>query len=127
MWLCYIAAGCVGILPPFYGRRPNKLEWRVQDHDATADHINPALKLAVLTVPVLQLIAALAVLATGGVLFLFEQNQTDAVNIIINSVALVFILEVDNRLGTILSLRGDEGWLADGDVFGCWLAGWPAS
>lgn len=61
---------------------------------------------------VLQLLAALSVLATGGVLFLFEQNQADAVNIIINSVALVFILEVDNRLGTILSLRGGlVGWL----------------
>lgn len=55
----------------------------------------------------LQLLGSLAVLATGGVLYLFEQNQTDAVLIIINSVALAFILEVDNKIGHILNLRGE--------------------
>lgn len=64
------------------------------------------LKCSVVLVPILQLLGALAVLATGGVLFLFERNQTDAVDIIINSVALAFILEVDNKIGNILSLRG---------------------
>lgn len=52
IWLCYIAAGCAGVLPPFWGRRPNKLEWRIRDHDATADRIPTFLKLVVLTVPV---------------------------------------------------------------------------
>lgn len=58
------------------------------------------------TVPILQIMAALAVLSTGGVLYLFGQNQKDLVQIIISSVALVFILEIDNRVGYILSLRG---------------------
>lgn len=63
----------------------------------------------VLFVPLLQLLGLLAVLATGGVLFGFEQNQRDAVAIIINSVAVAFILEMDNKIGNILSLRGEEG------------------
>lgn len=107
LWLCYIAAGCVGILPPFFGRKPGSKHWRIIDHDVShAADLPFVIKLLVVFVPILQVIAALAVLATGGVLYLFEANQTDLVQIIINSVALAFILDIDNRFGSILSLRG---------------------
>jgi hypothetical protein len=108
VWLCYIASGCVGILPAFFGQVTTKpgSHWRIKIHQTLQQEIPSLLKIVIVLVPMLQLLAALAVLATGGALFLFAQIQTDAVSIIINSVALAFVLEVDNKIGAIINLQG---------------------
>lgn len=110
MWLCYIAAGAVGVLPSFYSHRrvhgkPDT--WQLAGHNALAHRMHWFHKLIVLLVPMLQLLGSLAVLATAGVMHLYQTSQPDAVAIIINSVALAFILEMDNKIGHILNLRGE--------------------
>lgn len=108
VWLSYIASWCVGILPAFFGQLTSKpgSAWRINGHQHSHQTIPSLLKVVIVLVPLLQMLAALAVLATGGALFLFTPSQTDYVTIIINSVALAFVLEVDNKIGAIINLRG---------------------
>ncbi|WIA31461.1 hypothetical protein OEZ86_002356 [Tetradesmus obliquus] len=92
--LCTVAAALTGILPAFFGR---------ERYWVPAEKKLPKLQGAlVLITPVLQLLVALAVLLTGGVLFLFEAATTDRISIITNSVALCFVLELDNKVGAIV-------------------------
>jgi hypothetical protein len=92
--LCTVAAALTGILPEFFGR---------EKYWVPAEKKLPKLHGAlVLVTPVLQLLVALAVLLTGGVLFLFEAATTDRISIITNSVALCFVLELDNKVGAIV-------------------------
>jgi hypothetical protein len=92
--LCTVAAALTGILPEFFGR---------ERYWVPAEKKLPKLHGAlVLITPVLQLLVALAVLLTGGVLFLFEAATTDRISIITNSVALCFVLELDNKVGAIV-------------------------
>jgi hypothetical protein len=92
--LCTVAAALTGILPEFFGR---------EKYWVPAEKKLPKLHGAlVLVTPVLQLLVALAVLLTGGVLFLFEAATSDRISIITNSVALCFVLELDNKVGAIV-------------------------
>eukprot|EP00775_Hariotina_reticulata_P003601 gene3601-3866_t len=92
--LCTVAAALTLILPEFFGR---------DSYRVPAEKKLPKLHgTLVLVTPVLQLLVALAVLLTGGALFLFEVTTMDRITIITNSVALCFVLELDNKVGAIM-------------------------
>jgi hypothetical protein len=91
--LCQIAAVVAGILPAFFSTgntaRVEKRHW--------------LLCCAVLCAPLLQLLTALMVLLSASLLSITQENQASNIQVVLNSVALGFVLEVDNKMGDMIA------------------------
>jgi uncharacterized membrane protein YhaH (DUF805 family) len=64
-----------------------------------------------LSAPVLQLTTALLVLLSASMLQLIPETQASSIQVVLNSVALGFILEVDNKVGQMIAAQ-HELWAA---------------
>jgi len=101
VWLAHVSAAFAGILPAFYAAnyaRPQAL------HAAT--FIECAFrKVVLLVIPLMQLVAGLFVLVSSMALTFVPETQSSIVSIILSNVALTFILDLDNRVGAILTAQ----------------------
>jgi hypothetical protein len=103
--LCHTAAVVAGILPVFYttgktqGLIKSTLHW--------------LLCIVVLCAPVLQMITALLVLLSASVLSITQEMQASSIQVVLNSVALGFVLEIDNRVGHMIAAQQQQ-WVLNG-------------
>lgn len=94
LWLGCVSAACCGMLPAFYvtdvctGVNCGSMCWWR--------------KVVMLAAPVLQQVAAIAVLLSSMGLTFITETQASVVSIILGNVALSFILDLDNRVGVML-------------------------
>jgi hypothetical protein len=117
--LCHVAAAAAGILPRFY---TTPMSQALHQQWST---IHCLLRLVMLLAPIMQFSVALVVLLSGVLLSLTQEQQASSIQVIVNSVALAFILEIDNKVGEMFTsqqeqwadsqLRGKTGGLG-GDV-----------
>jgi hypothetical protein len=104
--LCHVAAKAAGILPVFYA--PD--DWGARAKPV----VHWSLQLVALFAPVLQLSVALLVLLSASLLAFTRENQVSNVQVIVNSVALGFILEIDNTIGLMVARQHAKSSEANG-------------
>lgn len=97
IWLGCVSAACCGILPAFY---TTDLCRRVY-----CGRLGVCKKVVMLAAPVLQQVAAIAVLVSSMGLTFITETQSSVVLIILGNVALSFILDLDNRVGVMLKTQ----------------------
>lgn len=102
--LCHVAAAAAGILPSFYCINTTRHLHR--------PHLHWLLCLLMLAVPLVQLCVAMMVLLASGVLSITADNQASNIQVVVNSVALAFVLELDNRIGAMIHSQHTQ-WHAD--------------
>ena len=106
-WLGYVAAALAGILPSFY-HKPGVTTPRPVTYFAKGSVGWPFCLLA-LTAPLVQFLVVLFLLLSSAALSLVQEAQTSILSIVVNAVALTFILELDNKVGAVL-LAQQKHW-----------------
>jgi hypothetical protein len=101
--LAYLVAVCGGFVPDSWVR-PQHHGIRVR----TALRTSTARAGAAACMPILQVLVSGMAYACGVLLMAAMQFSTDVVQIIVNSVALVFVLELDDKFGELLSRQEAE-------------------
>jgi hypothetical protein len=95
--LCHTAAAVAGILPSFYATSSTKNLNKAQVHSL--------LCIPVLCAPLFQLLIALLVLLSASMLFITQEMQASSIQVVLNSVALGFVLEIDNKVGHMIAAQ----------------------
>jgi hypothetical protein len=102
--LCHTAAAVAGILPAFYTMSSSE--------GLCKSHLHWWQCLVVLCAPVLQLIIALLVLLSASMLSITQEMQASSIQVVLNSVALGYILEIDNKVGQMVAAQ-QHHWTTD--------------
>ena len=96
--LCLVAAACAGIVPPFV----DVLLALDNDEPKPREQLPACVLALILALPLAQVFVACAVLL-GNALLLVPDNQTSTLAVVVNAVALGFVLELDNKVGALLA------------------------
>jgi hypothetical protein len=103
----HTAAAVSGILPYFYSTKSTKA--------LNKAHLHWSLTVVLLCAPVFQLFTALMVLLSASLLSLTQENQASSIQVVLNSVALGFVLESDNKVGQMIAVQQQQ-WAAAGPL-----------
>jgi len=98
LWLAYVSGAALRLVPPFF------------DVATAINHENQASKLnlscltwvVLLSLPLVQVGVACWVVFSASVLLLNPDAQTNTLQVVINAVALGFILEIDNKAAALM-------------------------
>jgi hypothetical protein len=107
--LSHTAAIVTGLLPHFFAAN-GTVPQTAQQCTAHLRSVHWLFNIIMLSAPVLQLITALLVLLTASMLSI-KPETASSIQVVINSFALGFILEVDNRIGQLPAAQ-HEHWAA---------------